>query len=317
MRIFFATDIHGSDVCWKKFINAGEYYRADVLILGGDMTGKAVVPVVQETSGKWTARFLEQDFTFLSREEVMKFQTIVANRGYYAFIVDRAEYDDIVGSPEAKSLINAIYEEKVIERIRGWLEWATEKIQRRPIPVFCCPGNDDFFGIDEVIREYPVITHGEGQIVPLSEGYRLLSMGWTSPTPWNTFREASEEELGQKLETLAQVSGSMDHVICNIHCPPYGSSIDEAPELDENMRPKLAGNSLIPVGSKSVRVFLERYQPLVSLHGHIHEGRGFKRIGKRTMAFNPGSQYEQGVLLGALVDVGGPKGIRQYSLTQG
>ena len=37
-KLFFATDVHGSEICWKKFISAGKFYEADVIILGGDIT---------------------------------------------------------------------------------------------------------------------------------------------------------------------------------------------------------------------------------------------------------------------------------------
>lgn len=318
MRIFFATDIHGSEVCWRKFINAAKYYKADTLILGGDMTGKAVVPIVKEPKGHWTSTFLEHDVTLRTEQEVADFEKLVANRGYYFFRIPRADADDLMGGAvhNPTEVVQEIYEKKAIERIRQWLEWATDRLGNTEIKMFCCPGNDDFFGIDPVIKEYPIIQHGEGHILNIDDKYRLLSLGWTSPTPWNTFREASEDELYQKLNELMVQAGPTESVVCNIHCPPYGSSLDEAPELDEDMRPKYAGNSLIPVGSKAVRKFLEEYQPAVSFHGHIHEGRGFKRLGKRTMAFNPGSQYEQGILLGALVDMG-RRGIEHYTLTQG
>jgi hypothetical protein len=97
--------------------------------------------------------------------------------------------------------------------------------------------------------------------------------------------------------------------------PPYKSNLDEAPELDENLRPKMAGQALKPVGSTAVREVIETNQPLLSLHGHIHEGRGVSRIGK-TLCINPGSMYEQGTLLGALVRLGKHK-IEDYVLTTG
>ena len=44
MRIFYATDVHGSEVCWRKFLNAGPFHKADVLILGGDLAFGVVAP---------------------------------------------------------------------------------------------------------------------------------------------------------------------------------------------------------------------------------------------------------------------------------
>ena len=58
------------------------------------------------------------------------------------------------------------------------------------------------------------------------------------------------------------------------------------------------------------------YQPALSLHGHIHEARGNCRIG-RTLCINPGSSYEQGDLLGAVVDLDGKKKVKRFLLTSG
>ncbi len=103
--------------------------------------------------------------------------------------------------------------------------------------------------------------------------------------------------------------------IFNLHVPPYASSLDEAPELTKDLRPKYAGNSLIPVGSRAVRTVVERYQPLVGFFGHIHEARAATRIGK-TLCINPGSMYEQGVLYGALVTLAKDR-VKSYVLTSG
>ena len=52
MKIFFATDIHGSEICWSKFLNAAAFYKADLVVLGGDVTGKIMVPIVAH-HGYW------------------------------------------------------------------------------------------------------------------------------------------------------------------------------------------------------------------------------------------------------------------------
>jgi Icc-related predicted phosphoesterase len=64
-----------------------------------------------------------------------------------------------------------------------------------------------------------------------------------------------------------------------------------------------------------VREAIERYQPPLALFGHIHEGRGIAKIGK-TLCINPGSSYEQGVLLGTVVDFDGHR-IANHTLTSG
>lgn len=143
----------------------------------------------------------------------------------------------------------------------------------------------------------------------------MISSGWSTPTPWNTFRECSEEELQKKIQAMVCQVEDMSRCIFNLHDPPYGSGLDEAPELDPQLRPKYAGRSTVAVGSKVVKEAVEKHQPLLGLFGHIHEAKGLAKIG-RTVCINPGSSYEQGILLGVLVDLDG-RGINRYLLTSG
>ncbi|HKM50396.1 MAG TPA: hypothetical protein VJZ75_04375, partial [Candidatus Bathyarchaeia archaeon] len=57
-RIFFASDIHASDIAFRKFLNAGNYYRADALLYGGDITGKALIFIEKDRDGNYQADFL-------------------------------------------------------------------------------------------------------------------------------------------------------------------------------------------------------------------------------------------------------------------
>jgi uncharacterized protein len=180
---------------------------------------------------------------------------------------------------------------------------------------FVCPGNDDMFEIDDVLASSKSITMAEGRILDLDGHYEMLSSGWSNPTPWDTHRECSEEELAEKIEAMASTISDIDRCVFNLHAPPFGSGLDEAPELDENLRPKYAGRSLIPVGSTAVRDAIIKYQPPLALTGHIHEGRGIKRM-KKTFVVNPGSSYEQSTLLGAIIEMD-KKGVKKYVLTSG
>ena len=98
---------------------------------------------------------------------------------------------------------------------------------------------------------------------------------------------------------VAQVTAPPEHTIFSFHCPPYGTGLDDAPELTADMSLKDAGRATVPVGSTAVREAIEAHQPALSLHGHIHEARGTHRLGQ-TLCINPGSSYEQGQLLGAV-----------------
>ncbi len=310
--LFFATDIHGSDICWNKFLNAGKFYGAEVLILGGDMTGKAIVPFVHLGGENYKVTLLQQEFDVHSEAEYQEMFKRVRSRGYYPYRTTPDELEELAKSPEK---IHDIFIKEVLRVFEQWMEIAARKINGTGIRVYVSPGNDDQFEVDEMIRQSPVITLAEGRVIQLDQHVEMISSGWSNRTPWNTYREEDEPDLEKRYQAMILGLKNPNQAVFNIHVPPYKSNLDEAPELDENLRPRYAGNALKPVGSTALRAAIEKYQPLLGLHGHIHEGRGQSRIGK-TLCINPGSLYEQGVLQGALVRLGKNK-VESYVLTQG
>lgn len=311
-KIFFATDVHGSEICWKKFISAGRFYDADVLILGGDISGKAVVPIIHSGNTTYKSVLLEQESILHSEDEVLEMEKRVRSRGYYPYRTNPDEMGELRASPEK---IHQLFLSLVLKTAERWLSYADEKLAGSGIRCYVSPGNDDMFELDALIQSAHQVELSEGTVVDLDDHHELISSGWSNPTPWHTFREASEEDLSQKMEAMFAKVKNMHNCIFNLHVPPYGSGLDEAPELTKDLRPKLAGNILIPVGSKAVREAIEKHQPLLGLHGHIHESKGTKRIG-RTLCINPGSMYEQGYLSGALITLGKEK-IKNFVLTNG
>ena len=313
MRLFFATDIHGSETCWRKFLASGKHYGADAIVLGGDMTGKALVPIVDDGGERWHATFLEQRHALEGGEAVERFEDMVRRRGYYPFRAtpeELREYDDDPGRADR------FFHEQMLATVERWMALADERLAGTGIKAYVCPGNDDQFDIDPVIECARQIELAEGRVVEI-DGFQMASTGWSNVTPWKTYREEDEPELGARIEqVVAQVTAPPERTIFGFHCPPYGSGLDDAPELTEDMRLKHAGHAPIPCGSKAVRDAIERHQPALSLHGHIHEARGNARIG-RTLCINPGSAYEQGDLLGAVIDLGGKKKIKNFVLTSG
>lgn len=311
-RLFFATDIHGSEVCWRKFLNAAKHYKADVLVLGGDMTGKALVPVVQE-GGRWRATLLENRREFESEEEVEEFERLVRRRGYYPF---RTTPEEVARLEADDTLREGLFHEQMLGTIERWMRLADERLAQEGVECFVCPGNDDQFEVDEIIASAEKVHLAEGRVVDFGD-FQMVSTGWSNRTPWDTYREEDEEALAKRLrEMISQLEVPPERAIYNFHCPPYHSGLDDAPELTEDMRPKDAGRSTVPVGSRAVREAIEEGQPALSLHGHIHEARGNTRIG-RTLCINPGSSYEQGQLLGAVVDLDGGKKVKRFVLTSG
>jgi uncharacterized protein len=310
--LFFATDIHGSDICWKKFLNAGKFYGADVLVLGGDMTGKAIVPVINHGGGKYKVTLLQQDFDIHGLDELAEMTKRIRSRGYYPYLTDPDELAELESNPER---IHEIFLREVLRVVAEWLEIAESKLAGTGLKVYAAPGNDDQFEIDDLVRASKHIILAEGQVVPLDSRHEMISSGWSNRTPWNTYREEDEPDLAKRYDAMIGSLRDPQNAVFNIHVPPHKSNLDEAPDLDENLRPRYAGNALKPVGSTALRAAIEKHQPLLGLHGHIHEGRGHSRIGK-TLCINPGSLYEQGVLQGALVKLGKSK-IESYVLTQG
>ena len=312
-RIFFATDIHGSETCWKKFLNAGKHYEAKAIILGGDMTGKALVPIVEEGAGRWHATLLENRRTFETEDEVKEFENSVRQRGYYPF---RATPDEMSELESDENLREELFHKEMLGTVERWMKMADEKLEGTGIECFVSPGNDDQFEVDEIIASAKRVRLAEGRVIEFGD-FQMVSTGWANRTPWDTYREEDEENLGERLRKMtSQVTAPPEKTVYNFHCPPHGSGLDDAPEIDADMRPKDAGRSTVPVGSTAVREAIEEGQPALALHGHIHEARGNTRIG-RTLCINPGSSYEQGQLLGAVVDLDGGKKVKRFVLTSG
>ncbi len=316
-RIFFATDIHGSDICWRKFLNAGKFYEADVLVLGGDMTGKALVPIVPLPDGRYKATLLQQEFILDGEDEVAEMERRVKSRGYYPFRATPEQLAEFEADPQK---VDAFFNQQMLDVVAQWMALADERLAHGGPRCFVCPGNDDSYEVDDVVRQARCVELAEGRVVELGDGFVMISTGWSNVTPWQTHREASEPELSEKIEAMAAMVQAQKHdlrrTVFNLHCPPYGSNLDEAPEIDADLNVREAGRSMIPVGSTAVRDAILKYQPVVSLHGHIHEGKGTARLGK-TLAINAGSLYEQGVLQGAIVNLDKRKGLKSYLLTTG
>ncbi|MGE5601476.1 MAG: metallophosphoesterase family protein [Nitrososphaerales archaeon] len=310
--LFFATDVHGSDICWKKFISAGKFYKADLIVLGGDMTGKAIVPIIQMGGDSYKAVLLEQEFMLHGTDEVDAMAQKITSRGYYPY---RTTPDEIAEMQRRPACVDEIFVSEVYKRACQWLEYADAKLAGTGIRCYVAPGNDDMFELDELIRTSKFVQNVEGEKIMVDDYHEMISSGWSNPTPWHTYREAEEPELRKRYDAMLALLQKPNQSIFNFHVPPYGSNLDEAPELTSDLKPKEAGRALVPVGSHAVRDIITKYQPLLGLHGHVHEGKGTSRLG-RTLCINPGSMYEQGRLLGALINLDKDK-VKNYILTTG
>ena len=258
-KIFFATDVHGSEICWKKFISAGKFYEADILILGGDISGKAVVPIIQNGNGTYKSILLEHESILHNEEEVLEMEKRVRSRGYYPYRTNPDEMGELRADPQK---IHNLFLSLVMKTAELWLAYADEKLANSGIRCFVSPGNDDMFELDDLIQSARQVELSEGKVVELDDHHEMISSGWSNQTPWHTFREASEEDLSIKMEGMLKNVKNMHNCVFNLHVPPYGSGLDDAPELTKDLRPKLAGNILIPVGSKAVRDAITKHPTL-------------------------------------------------------
>jgi uncharacterized protein len=313
MKVFFATDIHGSEICWRKFLNAAAFYKADMVILGGDVTGKVMIPIVSLRPGHWEVTFGGQRVQLDTEAELDDIKRKIRDRGYYPAVMSGDELDSLNAEDGS---VDRRFTQEMTKGLETWLDMADSKLRGGEIPCILNGGNDDIWEIDDIIEQSPSVSFAESKVLDIG-GFYLASMGWTNPTPWNTFREAPEDVLAAKIDAVVSSIPDMGRAVFNFHAPPYGTGLDEAPALDENMRPIHGGAVMKPVGSTAVKAAIQKYQPILSVHGHIHESKGVLRLG-RTLTMNPGSSYSDGVLQGAVLDLNEKKGkVTRYILVNG
>ncbi|MCF8565509.1 metallophosphoesterase [Alicyclobacillus tolerans] len=310
LKIYFTTDIHGSEKCFRKFLNAGAYYRADVIILGGDITGKIVVPIVSQGNGKFVATFHGDTIHCGTQQDLLELERQIKYAGYYPY---RCDPDELQYLRDHKNASDEMINRMMIQSVTEWMELAESKLRGTGIRCFISPGNDDVLELDAILSSSDYVECPDARIVDL-DGYEMLSYGWVNVTPWNSPRDLPDDELAKRIQSLAAELKNPNRAIFNLHVPPYNSGLDTAPVLDSELKPVVAGGEVqtAAVGSQAVRSLIEQYQPILSLHGHIHESRGATRIG-RCVSLNPGSEYGEGLLHGAVVTVT-PKGVKNHIL---
>ena len=315
MRIYFCSDLHASRKCWKKFLNSASFYGADVIVVGGDITGKFVVPLIESAGGSRTATFMGIDRTVRTPEETERLRTWIADAGQYSVDMTPEEYASYEGD---QPRIDALFRDLVLARVREWVVEADSKLAGRGVRVFVSGANDDFLEVDDALAASEVIEDPNGRVIDLDDGYAILGMGWGNPTPWACPRDISEEELAARINAVAATARDPGKTIFSLHVPPLGSGLDLAPKLDDYLRPRLGGGGveMVSVGSTATRDAIERYQPLIGLHGHIHESKGITKLAGVTIA-NPGSEYAEGVLGGLIVDIDRKRGLTGVSLVTG
>lgn len=298
--LYYASDIHGSELLWRKFLNAGNFYDAEMLVMGGDLTGKGIVPITDVGRGRWEATFMGRRVVARNERKLAELEDDILFNGMYPYRCT-AEEARAISVDDARQ--EQLFEELATHTVSRWLTLADERLPEDGARCYVMPGNDDVWAIDAAFAGHRV-PNCDQAVVDLGDGYSMLSLGYANRTPWDSARELDEDALEARIDALAEQVPDMCRAIFNLHVPPHGSGLDDAPELDDDLGPVFKGGKpmIVPVGSTAVRSAIERHQPLLGLHGHIHESKGMTRIG-RTVCVNPGSSYNSGQIDGALVRV--------------
>ena len=307
LRCYMCSDLHAANRTYRKLLNAIKMnvYEAQVVLIAGDLTGKAIVPIIKQSNGRYTASFLDQHYLIDTEAELEKLKNSISDIGYYPYVTDQEEVDAL-RTDTAK--MSELFRQKMIERVGEWVAMAEERIGKSGIQFYMMPGNDDDRGVDEMIARSSYVVNPVGNTIHLNEYHEMISFDYANPTPWHTPREWSEEEYYERVKASASTLKNVQNALFMIHVPPFDTGIDTAPELDKTMRPKVTmGDVLrVPVGSTGVRKAIQELQPLVTVHGHVHEAGGQSKLG-RTTCFNAGSEANQGILRGFVFDLGKDK----------
>jgi uncharacterized protein len=318
-RIFYATDVHGSERTWRKFLNAGAFYSADVLVMGGDVMGKLTIPIIREAGGRYRATIHGRVEHLETETEVEAAKQTIGFLGFYHTVMDEDEYRATQADPAA---IDRLFVELATERLVRWMDLAESKLAGTGIRCYATGGNDDVPEVMAVMDrpDSKAFVACENRVVPLDDEHQMVSMPYVNPTPWQTPREAPEAELATRIDAVAGGLPDYGKVIFNFHAPPRDSTLDTCPKLDWTTDPPSqivsSGQPVLHgAGSDSVRAAIERYQPMLGLHGHIHESQAAARLG-HTLCVNPGSEYGEGVLRGCLLTVAGGR-VQSYQMTAG
>jgi Icc-related predicted phosphoesterase len=282
--------------------------------LGGDITGKVIVPLIKDPQG-YHAMFRGLERRANNDSELQKLEKDIRYTGYYPYRTDEERFRNLQENPEA---LNSLFKELMLSTFKSWIQLADEKLASQSgIKTYMTGGNDDLPEIKPIMAASKYIIDPEDKLVEVDSKHEMISSGFSNPTPWKTPRECSEEELANKIQAMVSQVKNMKNCIFNMHVPPIDSGLDTCPKLDENLKPTIVNGEPVTTagGSTSVRKSIETNHPLLGLHGHIHESRGFPKIG-RTLCINAGSESSEGILRGVIVDLDNDS-VKNFMLTQG
>jgi Icc-related predicted phosphoesterase len=312
-RIFFASDIHAAEKVYRKFLNAAAFYKADILIHGGDLTGKAVVPVIKRGDGTHEATVFGAQRYARSEAELNQLLKDIRDIGSYAHLTTPEEVAELDADERKR---DELFERLMIETVQNWVKLAEEKLAGTSIKCLLTPGNDDKLSIDSALEGSDRVVNPEGKLTEWFE-HEIIATGYSVPTPWKCPRDIPEDQLEARIDAMARQVKNPERAIFCTHDPPMGTVLAQAPQLDKDLHPIMRGGSteLFDAGSVAVKHIIDKYKPMLSLHGHIHESKGIAKVGN-TICINPGSEYAEGILHGAIINLQDGK-LKGYMLVQG
>lgn len=301
LRILFASDLHGSEIVFEKLIDATINWQANALIIGGDISGKTMIPIIKGTSDIYQASFLGKNLSLKSQQDLIRLEKDISNSGSYPIYLEPVEFEAMRENANLKN-DRFILEMKL--RLARWINYAKTKLNDHNIRFILMCGNDDKFELDDVITSSDYAENPEYKILTLGGEHEVVGESGANLTPFNCPRDIDEETLLGRIEAKMKNIQDPSNAILVLHAPPFNSQLDTAIKLNKDLKPIMVGGNVLeePVGSKAVRKIIEDYQPLLSLHGHIHEKYGFKSIG-RTKCVNPGSEYNRGIMNGYFITI--------------
>jgi Icc-related predicted phosphoesterase len=315
VTVFYVTDLHGSQVAYRKFLNAAQAYGVDALICGGDVAGKQMYPIITNGEGAKTFEMDGRTHRLDSTEALAEAKAAIGSRGGYEVELTQEEANALASDEAGR---DALFTRLVQARLADWIELAEERLNGTDMRIYITGGNDDSVEMLE-----PLVKSGSERVIASEDlvadvcGYPMVSLGWSNETPWKTPRETDEETLAKMLDSVVTRLSTYDRAIFNLHVPPKDSSLDTCAVLDTTKwppEPVFVGGEpqTFGAGSSAVDAIIRERQPLLGLHGHIHESAGVKKIG-RTTCVNPGSDYTDGTLRGAVIALRGDsvKGVQR------
>ena len=287
-KILLASDLHGSNACYSKLAMLAKRDRPDFVILAGDLSGKSVKVAKQIKSDEY--EIVEEGRTrHLSSESFRARRRDWGSVGIYTVVFP------INGDVSETELRNLLARSKA-QRITEWLDHWRLNVKT---PLVVIPGNDDPPEVDAVLMSHDAVVNVDQRVVAL-DGFTILGLGYSTPTPWKTYRELSDDEVGRRLRKLGGKVEDWRNTITVIHVPPRNSGLD-------NAEVEIGGGGLLgeihermAVGSEEVRTFAREFQPRLLVSGHCHDSRGFVWIGD-TACVNAGSMFHAGQLATAWI----------------